>query len=91
MLISEQSSKELTVTTRGKKERKEEEVKRVKEKPKKPLKGEEEKDIVPGEMHKIVYGDSIIIYLKKGDRNTRERIAKTAKQFIDIYVEEEEP
>ena len=41
-------------------------------------------------MQPITWGDSIAIYLKKGDRATREKIAKLAKQFIDIYVEEGE-
>jgi len=41
-------------------------------------------------MQKIEYGDNILMFLRKGDKSTRERIANTAKKFIDIYVEEEE-
>ena len=39
-------------------------------------------------MHSIAWGESIRIYLKKGDKTEREKIAKLAKQFIDIYVDE---
>jgi large-conductance mechanosensitive channel len=40
-------------------------------------------------MHQVTWGDSILIRLKKGDKITREKLAKIAKQFIDMYVEEE--
>lgn len=39
-------------------------------------------------MQPITWGENIRIYLKKGDKAVREKIAKLAKQFIDIYVEE---
>lgn len=41
-------------------------------------------------MHPIAWGDSIRIYLKKGNKAEREKIAKLAKQFIDIYVDDSE-
>ena len=41
-------------------------------------------------MHQIVWGDSIVIGLRKGDRSTREKIAEIAKNLIDTYVTEEE-
>ena len=44
--------------------------------------------VIPTGMHKIEWGDSILIYLRKGDRSTRESIAKNARMLIDMYVEE---
>lgn len=40
------------------------------------------------DMHESKWGDDILLYLKKGDRKTREKIAKFAKRLIDMYVEE---
>ena len=41
-------------------------------------------------MQKLEYAGRFLMFLRKGDRSTRERVAKIAKQFIDTYVEEEE-
>jgi hypothetical protein len=45
---------------------------------------------LPEGMHESRWGDDVIICLKKGDRAAREKLAKTAKKLIDMYVEEEE-
>lgn len=42
---------------------------------------------IPEGMHPIVWGDSIRIYLQKGDKSTRAKIADIVKKFLDIYVE----
>lgn len=44
----------------------------------------------PEGMHQSTWGNDIILYLRKGDRKTRERIATQAKKLIEMYVEEEE-
>jgi len=41
-------------------------------------------------MQRLEYEGKFLMFLQKGDRSTREHIAKIAKRFIDIYVEEEE-
>lgn len=46
--------------------------------------------IAPKGMDEIKWKDDILIYLRKSNQETRERIAKTAKKLIDMYVEEEE-
>jgi hypothetical protein len=46
---------------------------------------------VPEGMHESKWTNDILMYLRKGTRKTRERIARTAKKLIDMYVEEEEP
>jgi hypothetical protein len=39
-------------------------------------------------MHKIEWGDTILIYLKQSeDKNERERLANQAKKLIDMYCE----
>jgi hypothetical protein len=39
-------------------------------------------------MHKIEWGDTILIYLKQSeDKNERERLANQAKKLIDMYYE----
>lgn len=43
---------------------------------------------VPEDMHVSRWGNDIVMYLRKGDRKTRDRIAKNAKILIDMYVEE---
>ena len=45
---------------------------------------------VPEDMHESKWGNDILMYFRRGDRKTRERIAKNAKRLIDMYVEEEE-
>lgn len=41
-------------------------------------------------MHESKWGEDIMMFLRKGDRKTRERIARNAKRLIDMYVEEVE-
>jgi hypothetical protein len=63
-----------------------------------PRKKREQKEIVgkegtfkaPEGMHKIEWGDSILMFLRSGDKNTREKIAKNAQKLIEMYVEGEE-
>ena len=43
---------------------------------------------VPEGLHKITWGDKIIMFLPKGHRSEREKIASIAKKLIDMYVEE---
>jgi hypothetical protein len=39
-------------------------------------------------MHKIEWGDSILIFLKQSeDKNEREKVANQAKKLIDMYSE----
>jgi len=47
--------------------------------------------LIPGGMIPLQYGDKFILFLQKGDRKTRQKVAKIAKKWIDTYVEEEEP
>jgi hypothetical protein len=88
-------SKELAEMRRPKREVKHERGKRIEKekKPrKKPPKGEEREGnyvLVPEGMIPLRYGDRFILFLQKGKRKTREKIAKIAKQFIDTYIEEE--
>ena len=35
----------------------------------------------------LSYGNEVFIYLKEGDRKTREKLAEIARKFLDIYVE----
>ena len=39
------------------------------------------------DMHEIRVGDDILIYLRKGDKEFREKIAKRVKTLMDFYVE----
>lgn len=39
------------------------------------------------DMHEIRFGNDILIYLRKGDKTFREKIAERAKTLIDLYVE----
>jgi hypothetical protein len=69
-------------TERPRKERKEE----------KPREGKHEgKQGVPRiteGMHKIEWGDTVLIYLKQSeDKNEREKVANQAKKLIDMYCE----
>ena len=65
--------------------------KRAKRKKREPKKTEVFGEKAEAEvMLKLEYEDRFIMFLRKGDRSTRERVAKIAKQFIDTYVEEEE-
>ena len=45
---------------------------------------------VPKDMHESKWGNDIMIYLRKGNRKVREKIARNAKRLIDMYVEEVE-
>lgn len=45
---------------------------------------------VPKDMHESKWGDEILIYLRKGDKKTRQKTARIAKRLIDMYVEEAE-
>lgn len=74
-------SKELTEgpepkTEKEKKEKREEKPREAKQGTPKTLEG----------MHKIEWGDTILIYLKQSeDKNERERLANQAKKLIDMY------
>lgn len=46
--------------------------------------------LVPEGMHESRWGDTILMFLRKGNRKTREKIAKNAKRLIDMYLEEVE-
>lgn len=46
--------------------------------------------LVPKGMHRSRWGDSILMFLRKGDGKTREKVARNAKRLIDMYVEEAE-
>lgn len=46
--------------------------------------------LIPEGLHESRWGNDTIIFLKKGDRAAREKIANTARKLIDMYVEEEE-
>jgi hypothetical protein len=68
-------------------------IKKEKKLFKKPPKGEEREGnyvLIPEGMVPLRLGDRFILFLQKGKRKTREKIAKIAKQWIDTYVEEEE-
>jgi len=44
---------------------------------------------IPEGMHKIEWGNTILIYLKRSeDKSERERIASQAKKLLDMYSEE---
>ena len=70
--------------------------KRAKRKKREPKKTEvfgekaEAASVAPEGMLKLEYENRFIMFLRKGDRSTRERVARIAKQLIDTYVEEEE-
>jgi hypothetical protein len=64
---------------RGKREKKEEKAKGIRE-------GVPE---IPKGMHKIEWGNTILIYLKQSeDKSEKEKIANQAKKLIDMYCEE---
>jgi len=89
--LSESITKELGVTQIRKAKTKGKEPKR--EKPKGKLRdiGEEGNYVlVPEGMIPLRYGNKFVLFLPKGDRNLRKKVAKIAKQWIDTYVEEEE-
>jgi len=44
----------------------------------------------PEGMLKIEYENRFLMFLRKGNKNVREKTAKIAKQFIDTYVQEAE-
>jgi hypothetical protein len=89
--LSKSIIEELTVS-QGERKAKKEEDKQLKGKPKSDRHIEEKGKytLIPEGMHKIEYEDTFIVFLKKGDRKTREKVARVVKQFIDTYVEEEE-
>lgn len=68
-------------TERPRKEKKE-------EKPKEGREARQGVPKIPEGMHKIEWGDAILIYLKQSeDKNEREKVANQAKKLIDMYCE----
>lgn len=64
-----------------------------KRKSKEKIEGKEIKERIsktPKDVHEIKWQDDILIRLKKGNRKTRQKMARIAKKLIDMYVEEEE-
>lgn len=51
---------------------------------------EEDDSEPPNGMLKLEYGKYFKMFLRKGNRNIREKTARIAKRFIETYVEEEE-
>lgn len=90
--ISKSIDEDLAVTTRTRKaKKKEKELKRTKPRDKiTDIKEEGNYVLVPEGMTPLRYGNKVLMFLQKGDRSTRQKVAKIAKQFIDTYVEEEE-
>jgi len=92
--LSEAIVKELGASQESKKTRKEGTKLLKPSKEKKTIRhGDEEEGkyaLIPEGMQKMEYGDTFLMFLKKGDKKTRERVAKLVKQFTDAYVQEEE-